>query len=104
MASKQKLFIKSKQTKVDAYQHDENLGLFLDDDGLWKAVHIRTGQLICGPSGTFKKKRSCLAFIESINALDWTADDEEEMYLRNGGFEAMKERYFAAVEKAREVA
>ena len=98
MAHKQKLFIKELNTEIDGYAHNDELGLALHD-GLWHGVHIRTGQWLIGPKGKFKRKRSCLAFIEALADLDWSADSEDELYERNNGFEAVKERYSAAVLK-----
>lgn len=102
MAHKQKLFIKELNAEIDGYAHNDELGLVLHD-GLWKAVHVRTGQWLIGPKGKFKRKRSCLAFIEALADLDWSADSEEDMYSLNGGFEAVKVRYFEAVRKGEEL-
>lgn len=96
MAHKQKLFIKELNAEIDGYAHNENLGLVLHD-GLWRGLHIRTGQWLVGPKGKFKRKRSCLAFIEALADLDWSADSEDGLYERNNGFEAVKVRYFEAV-------
>lgn len=104
MANKHKFHVNRLNKTVDGYKVDDNLGLYLDDeDKLWRGVHLSTGQDLVGRDGTWKKKRSCLAFVESFVDLDWNVIDEDSMYSKNGGFEAVKERYFEAVRKAEEL-
>jgi len=104
MATKQKLTIHRLNTVVDGYAHNEHLGLYLDpSDNFWRAVHIATGKDLEGPSGRWKKKRSCLAFVEAFSNFDWSVETEEELYERNGGFDSLVEKYAEAVKIAEEL-
>lgn len=104
MANKSQFHVKRLDKTVDGYKVNDYLGLYLcDEDKLWRGCHIPTGDELVGPKGRFKKKRACLAFVESFVDLDWNVIDEESMYAKNGGFEAVKERYFEAVRKAEEL-
>ena len=101
MASKHTFHVNRLNTTVDGYKVNEFLGLYLDEeDKLWKGIHLVTGDDLVGPHGRWKKKRSCLAFVESFIDMDWDVVDEEDMYSKNGGFETVKDRYFAAVKVA----
>lgn len=88
---------------VQGYDANGVLGLYLhDESNLWRAVHLASGRNLCGPSGTFKKKRSCLIFIEKVAHFNWDVSDEETMYFMNGGYETVLPIYQAAVKKALE--
>lgn len=101
MASKSQFHVNRLNKTVDGYKVDDYLGLYLDDeDKLWRGCHLPTGQDLIGRDGTWKKKRACLAFVESFVDFDWQVETEDELYERNGGFEVVKERYFEAVRKA----
>lgn len=101
MASKSNFHVNRLNKTVDGYRVNEQLGLYLDaEENLWRGIHLKTGDDIVGPHGRWKKKRSCLAFIESFVDFDWDVVDEEDMYSKNNGFEVVKERYFAAVKVA----
>jgi len=103
MASKQKLQIKRLNQTVDGYAHNDFLGLYLDpEDNLWRAVHIASGSDLEGPTGTWRKKRACLAFISGLENMDWNIMSEAEMLDKNGGWDSVVEIYKAAVELGRE--
>jgi hypothetical protein len=101
MASKSSFYVKRLNKTVDGYRVNEQLGLYLDDeDKLWRGCHLPTGQDLIGRDGRWKKKRSCLSFVESFVDFDWQVETEEELYEQNGGFEAVKDFYLAAVSRA----
>ena len=104
MATKAKFFVNRLKQEIDGYKVTDHLGLYLDpNDNLWRGCHLKTGDDLVGPNGTWKRKRACLAFVESFIDLDWEVENEEEMYERNGGFESLVEMYKQAVNKGREL-
>lgn len=104
MATKSQFHVKRLDKTVDGYKVDDNLGLYLDDeDKLWRGCHLPTGQDLVGRDGKWKKKRACLAFVESFVDFDWQVETEEELYERNGGFDVVKDVYLVAVKKAEEL-
>lgn len=104
MATKAKFQVKRLSQEIDGYKVNDFLGLYLDpNDNLWRGCHLKTGNDLDGPDGRWKKKRSCLSFVESFIDLDWEVENADEMYERNGGFAAMLDRYRGAVKKGREL-
>lgn len=94
MAQKANLFVKRLGKEVPAYRHDENLGLYLDEETkTWCGLHVKTGEHLEGPSGRFKKKRACIKFLSFFENMDWDVSTQEEMFERNGGFEAVNGIY-----------
>lgn len=103
MAQKTTIRLKDGRS-VAGYDHNGVLGVFLDDDGLWKGVKLSNGMLLVGPSGLFKKKRAALAFVETVSSLNWDGvDTEEQHYAANGGYDAVYAVYSEAVNNARKL-
>lgn len=87
--------------EFEGYHHDKNLGLFLNPEtNLWQGIHLATGNYISGPRGKFKRKRSCIRFLEHFENLNWDVATDEEMLEANGGFDAVKVIYDKAYEEA----
>jgi len=104
VASKHKFHVNRLKQEIDGYKVNDFLGLYLHpEDNLWRGCHLKTGDDLVGPSGTWRKKRACLAFVESFVALEWDVVTENEMYAQNGGYDAVFERYKIAVNKGREL-
>lgn len=103
MATKTQITLKDGRS-VAGYDANGVLGVFLDDDGLWKGVKLSNGMLLVGPNGLWKKKRAALAFVETVSSLNWDGvDTEEQHYAANGGYDAVYAVYSEAVRKGREL-
>lgn len=94
----------SDNRKVDGYMHNEDLGLFLDDDKLWKGVHVRSGKFLTGYLGLWKQKKQCLAFVTYLADanMQWAVDTEEQFIEVNGGSVEVCRIYHEACEKGNE--
>lgn len=95
MAKKTILKIKGKEGHseyYDGYKYNDFLGLALMGD-TWQAVHIPTGCVIVGKDAKFKRKRSCLKYVEMLEHLDFDIQNTEELYAKNGGKESIWKAY-----------
>lgn len=102
MASKREIKLWNGKT-MQGYDANGVLGLYLEEQSnLWRAVHLSSGRDLCGPDGRWKRKRSCLIFIEEVAHFNWDVSDEQSMYDANGGYEMVLPVYLEAVKKALE--
>lgn len=89
MAKKARIQVPKNDTEtheVNGYVINDLVGLYQGETTkLWRGVHLRTSKFLDGPSGTWKQKRQCLAYLESLisQGMNFVVDSETEFWDKN---------------------